>query len=116
MDSILTSVKKVLGIEEGYTHFDADIILHINSVFMILNQLGVGPSQTFMIESDSETWTDFLGARTDLVGVKTYMYLKVRMLFDPPTLSAVIGAMESQISEYEWRMTVKAEEGVIIGA
>lgn len=109
MESILTSIKKLLGISEEYEHFDADLIMHINSVFMILTQLGVGPSEGFRITDKSEIWTDFISepARIDLV--KSYMYLKVKLLFDPPSSSAVIESMNRMISEFEWRLNVAAE-------
>ena len=84
MDSILTSIKKLLGITEDYENFDADIIMHINSVFMTLRQIGVGPEEGFFIEDKSATWTDFMGDETKIESVKTYMYMKVRLLFDPP--------------------------------
>lgn len=109
MDSILTSIKKLLGITEEYEHFDQDLIIHINSVFMILNQLGVGPAKTFSITDSSSIWSDFTSDNTEIESVKTYVYLKVRMIFDPPTSSAVIEAMNRQISEFEWRLNVAAE-------
>jgi hypothetical protein len=111
MESILTSIKKLLGITEEYTHFDEDLIMHINSVFMILTQLGVGPATGFAIEDDSATWEDYLPEATGmkLQAVKTYIYLRVRLLFDPPTSSAAMEALNRQISEYEWRLNVVAE-------
>ena len=109
MDSILTSIKKMLGIAEEYTPFDVDIILHINSVFMILNQLGVGPSTGFRIEDDSATWSDFTEDKLDVEAVKSYIYLKVRLLFDPPSSSAAIESINRLISELEWRLNVAAE-------
>lgn len=110
MESILTSIKKMLMIAEEYTHFDADIIMHINSVFMTLNQLGVGPSEGFYIEDDTSTWTEFIPDLNQLQAVKSYMYLKVRLLFDPSSLgSATLAAYERQIQEYEWRLNVAAE-------
>jgi hypothetical protein len=111
MESILTSIKKLLGIEEDYTHFDADIVMHINSVFMILTQLGVGPSEGFIIEDKTKTWTDFL-PNSDLAklsAVKSFIYLKVRLLFDPPSSSAVIESTNKLISELEWRLNISAE-------
>ena len=110
MDSILTSIKKLLGIAEDYTHFDDDIIIHINSAFSSLNQLGVGPSHGFHIEDDSETWSDFFGESSELYDVRTYIYLKVSLWFDPPASSAVLSAKERQISELEWRLNVAAEQ------
>lgn len=109
MESILTSVKKMLGITEEYDHFDPDIIMHINSVFMTLTQLGVGPPEGFIIEDDSAYWTDFIPDMTKLQAVKSFMHLKVKLLFDPPTSSAVIDAMNRQASEFEWRLNVAAE-------
>lgn len=110
MESILTSIKKMLLIPEDYDHFDADIIMHINSVFMTLTQLGVGPSDGFYIEDDSTDWTEFIENPNDLQAVKTYMYLKVRLVFDPSSLgSATLAAYERQIQELEWRLNVAAE-------
>lgn len=109
MGSILTSIKKLLGIPEDHDHFDADIIIHINSVFMILTQLGVGPSKGFVIEDDTSEWTDFIPDTTKVEAVKSYVYLKVRLIFDPPTSSAVIESINRMISEYEWRLNVAAE-------
>lgn len=108
-DSILTSIKKLLGITEEYEHFDQDIIIHINSVFMILNQLGVGPSNSFSITDKTAVWSDFISEGTNLESVKSYIYLKVRLLFDPPTTSAVMESMNRMISELEFRLNVSAE-------
>lgn len=110
MESILTSIKKLLGIAEDYEHFDADIIMHINSVLMILTQLGVGPSEGFSIDDETATWEDFLkNDITKLSAVKTYVYMKVRLVFDPPTGSALLQSMNDSIKEYEWRLNVAAE-------
>lgn len=108
MESILTSIKKLLGISEEYEHFDSDIIMHINSALMILTQLGVGPAEGFMIEDSTSTWIDFLGDKTNLEAVKSYIYLRVKLLFDPPN-SAVIESINRQITELEWRLNVNAE-------
>jgi len=110
LTSILTSVKKVLNIDASYTAFDEDILMHINSVFSILTQLGVGPSTGFAIEDDTVTWDAFLGTDPRLSNIKTYVYLRVRMLFDPPTTSYLIDAMKEQIRELEFRMNVYREE------
>lgn len=104
MDSILTSVKKMLGIAEEYTHFDADLITHINSVFMILAQLGVGPSEGFFIEDDTATWDEFIQDKKEINSVKSYVGLKVRLLFDPPTSSSQIDNANKLINELEWRL------------
>lgn len=109
MDSILISVKKMLGIAAEYTHFDADIIIHINSVFMILNQLGVGPKEGFSISSDVETWDEFTNDNLTIESVKSYMYLKVGLLFDPPTSSNVLEARNRLVSELEWRLNAVAD-------
>lgn len=110
MDSILTSTKKVLGIDESYTAFDLDILMHINSVFVTLNQLGVGPANGFAIEDKTTTWDAFLGTDLRLNNVKSYMYLRVRLLFDPPSTSYLIDAMKAQILELEVRMNWYREE------
>lgn len=104
MDSILTSIKKMLGIAEEYTNFDADLIMHINSVFMILAQLGVGPSEGFFIEDDTATWDEFIQDKKEINSVKSYVGLKVRLLFDPPTSSSQIDNANKLINELEWRL------------
>lgn len=108
-DSILTSTKKVLGIEEEYTAFDVDILMHINSVFSTLAQLGIGPAEGFAISDKGATWSSFFGEDPRLNSIKTYIYLRVRMLFDPPGTSYLINAMESQKNELEWRLNVTRE-------
>ena len=109
MESILTSIKKLLGIEEEYTQFDNDIIMHINSVFLNLTQLGVGPAEGFLIEDDTATWEDFISDSNQLQAVKSYMYLKVKLLFDPPLSSSVIESMNRMIAELEWRLNVAVD-------
>lgn len=110
MESILTSIKKMLGIAEEYEHFDSDIIMHINSVFMTLTQLGVGPSDGFYINDKESIWNDFTIDINKLQAVKTYVYLKVRLVFDSASLgSATISAYERQIQELEWRLNIGAE-------
>lgn len=109
MDSILTSIKKLLGIDEFYDHFDADIIMCINSAFSVLNQLGIGPPEGYVITDSTQTWTDFFGDRKDIELVKTYVYMKTRLIFDPPSSSSVIEAFNKQISEFEWRLNVAVE-------
>ena len=105
MKSILNSIKKRLGISEEYEHFDDDIIMDINSVFAILNQLGVGPSDGFSIENQDAEWNDFLCVnQKKLELVKSYVYLKVKLLFDPPQSSFVLDSINRQISEFEWRI------------
>lgn len=109
MDSILTSIKKLLGITEEYEHFDMDLIIHINSVFMVLNQLGVGPEEGFSITGKDETWDQFLTNPTQIDLAKSYVYLKTKLLFDPPLSSAVIEAINRQIAEFEWRLNVAVD-------
>lgn len=109
MESILTSVKKLLGITEEYEHFDSDIIMHINSVFMILTQLGVGPSEGFFITDKYATWDEFIPTGKSMESVKSYMYMKVKLLFDPPQSSAVMESMKNMISEFEWRLYIEVD-------
>lgn len=109
MESILNSIKKQLGIHEEYDHFDDQIVMHINSVFMILNQLGVGPEEGFWIEDDVAAWSDFLEDPTQLQIVKTYMGHKVRMMFDPPSNGTIANAMNAVIAELEWRLNIAVD-------
>ena len=113
-DSILTSVKKMLGMSESYKHFDSDIIMHINSVFGILTQMGIGPSRGFTISSEDDTWDSFIIENDEVLEmVKSYMYMKVRMLFDPPTISSVMDAQNRMISELEWRLYTQNDLQII---
>ena len=107
--SILTSIKKMLGVAEDYTEFDEDIITHINSVFLNLTQLGVGPEEGFMIEDDTAVWEDFIDDSIQLQAIKTYMYLKVKLLFDPPLSSSVTESFTRMIAELEWRLNVAVD-------
>jgi hypothetical protein len=107
--SILTSTKKILGIAEDYTVFDLDIITHINTAFSTLTQLGVGPATGFMINDATEVWTDFIEEDLQYNAVKSYVFLRVRALFDPPQTSYLISATERQIQELEWRLNVYRE-------
>lgn len=109
--SILTSIKKMLGIMEDYTHFDSDIIMHINAVFMVLCELGVGPKEGFTVLDKNDSWDDFLPEGKLLNVVKSYVYLKVKLLFDPPVGSAAIESMNHIISEFEWRINVTVDPG-----
>lgn len=107
--SVLTSVKKALGLDVEYEAFDPDILMHINSVLANLNQIGVGPEDGVQIEDQAATWDDLLGSDPRLNNVKSYVYLKVRMLFDPPATSFSIAAMETQIKEFEYRIYTASE-------
>ena len=108
MESILTYIKQLLGIDEDETHFDPDVIMHINSTFSTLNDMGVGPDETFSISDKNAVWDDFMEEAPDFNDVKTYIYLKVKMIFDPPSSSSVMDAYKRQIDELEWRLTVRA--------
>ena len=107
--SILTSIKKLLGVAEDYAEFDEDIMTHINSVFLNLTQLGVGPEEGFMIEDDTAVWEDFINDTIQLQAVKTYVYLKVKLLFDPPLSSSVTESINRMIAELEWRLNVAVD-------
>jgi len=111
MESILTSIKKLLGPSAEDEHFDPDIIMHINTVLMDLQQLGVGPAEGFVITDDEDRWSDFVpeASLARLEGIKSYVYLRVRLLFDPPINSAVIESINKQIDRLEWRINVAAE-------
>ena len=108
-DSILNTIKKQLGITEDYTVFDNDLIIHINSVFLTLSQLGVGPDEGFFIEGKTDSWTDYIDEGVLLNSIKTYVYLKVKLLFDPPGSSYAIDAINNIIKELEWRINVQVE-------
>lgn len=109
VDSILDSTKKTLGIEPDYDVFDPDLILHINSVFATLEQLGIGPEEGFEIEDADATWDEFLGGDKRLNAVRTYLYLRVKLLFDPPSTSFTLNAMQEQVREHEWRLNAYRE-------
>lgn len=109
MESILTSIKKLLGIEEEYEHFDTDIIIAINSVFVILFQIGVGPTgQPFEISDKNAVWDDFFQGKTINL-VKSYMYNKVRLMFDPPQTSTMFESMNNQTTEMEFRLQIMVD-------
>ena len=111
-DSILTSIKKLLGMTEDYVSFDTDIIIHINSVFTTLKQLGVGPAKGFRITGKEETWDKFVSNDEFLDSVKTYIYLKVKLVFDPPLNSKVTESFQQEIKELEWRLNVDGDTNV----
>ncbi|QAU06249.1 hypothetical protein SEA_RICKMORE_14 [Gordonia phage Rickmore] len=108
-ESILNSTKKILGIDADYDVFDMDVIMHINSAFSTLHQLGLGPEEGFMIEDESAEWGDLLEDDMRLNSVKSLVYLKVRLMFDPPSTSFALTAMQEQIRELEWRLNVYRE-------
>ena len=107
-DSILNSTKQLLGLGEGYEIFDTNIIMHINTVFMILNQLNVGPSEGFFIEDGSEEWSDYTTTLNENA-VRTFIYLKVKLMFDPPTSSALIDSINNMLAELEWRLYLEGD-------
>lgn len=109
-ESILNSIKKTLNLPPDYEAFDQDVILHINSALSTLHQLGVGPDLGFMIEDGGKTWEEFLGTDPRLNHIKTYVYLRVRMLFDPPTTGFLTSAIEKQIEELAWRINAQRED------
>ena len=111
MESILTSIKLLLGIPEDYDVYDPHIIMHINSVFTVLKQLGVGPEKGFRIEDKIATWSDYITETEDITfdSVKTYIYAKVKLIFDPPASSAHIQALNDICKEFEWRLKEDAE-------
>lgn len=112
--SILQSTKKILGIAPEYQAFDLDVMTHINTAFSTLEQIGVGPVGGFMINDDFAEWGHFLGDDPRLNSVKTYVYLRVRLLFDPPTNSFTIGAMQEQVKELEWRLSVLVDPPLVV--
>lgn len=111
-NSILISTKKTLGLAEDFTAFDLDIITHINTVFSTLTQLGIGPMGGFMIEDESAEWEDFFGTDIEYNSVKSYVYLRAKFLFDPPTTHYLVQAQEQQIKELEWRLSVHREDQI----
>ena len=113
MESILTSIKKLLGPTEEYEHFDPDIIIHINTALMDLTQIGVGPSEGFIIKDKEATWSDFvpdlIQNKVKIEAVKTYVYLSVKLVFDPPLNSSVLSSMERQMEKLLWRLNVAVD-------
>ena len=108
-ESILTSIKKLLGIAEEYTQFDTDLIIHINTVLSVLGQIGVGSENRQSIIDKNTTWESFMGTEVKLDMVKSYVYLKVKLLFDPPQSSAVLDTINRNIGELEWRIFVETD-------
>jgi hypothetical protein len=112
MDSILTSIKKLLGITEEYEHFDGDVIVHINSAFATLRQLGVGPTTGFFITDNSAEWSTFISSEVIKPMAISYTHIKVKLVFDPPASSVVMEAMKNTAAELEWRILVEVEKEV----
>lgn len=109
-DSILETVRKMIGPSEDYNYFDTDLIAHINSMFEVLTQCGVGPVEGFFITGSDEKWSDFITSGVLLRMVKTYIATRVRLIFDPPTSSATAEAFKKTADELEWRMYIQAQE------
>lgn len=111
MESILTSIKKLLGIAETDTNFDVDVIMHINSAFSDLNDIGVGPAEGFSITDSEAQWTDFISESMMPMfeDVKTFVYMKVKLAFDPPLSSSVLASMERELAKREWKLNARAE-------
>lgn len=117
MDSILTSVKKLIGIDKEDTAFDPDVIMHINSSFLVLSQLGVGPDEGFYINDDTAVWTDFVSNNMLLLNyVKTFVYLKAKLVFDPPSSSIAVQSMQEMVKEHEWRIVHENEKNTGSGS
>jgi len=114
MDSILTSIKQMLGIEGAYTHFDSNIVMHINTTFLSLQQIGVGPVEGFSISDATAKWSDFIGDNKLLEAVKSYMYLKVKLLFDPPNTSFVLDSLERLATQLEWRLNIQVDTPAVV--
>lgn len=110
-DSILRTIKALLGPDSDYTVFDQDILIFINGALSTLTQIGIGPSEGFRITGENETWQDFLGDYDDLEPVKSYVYMKVRLMFDPPSNSSVLNAYKESCTELEWRLNVAVDPG-----
>lgn len=110
-ESILVYVKRLLGIQSDYSHFDPDIIYGINAAFGVLTQLGVGPKEGFAISDDSAKWNDFVSDTTRISLIKEFVCLKTRLVFDPPSSAALIDVMNKSITEYEWRLYVASDGG-----
>lgn len=113
MDSILDSVKKVVGIDPSYEVFDVDLMMHINTAFFVLNQLGVGPEEGYRITGREDLWSDYLGSKITLESVKSYVYVTVRLAFDRPETSYGIQALERMKDEWAWRLEVQHREDLV---
>ena len=110
-ESILKTIRKMIGPSVSYDVFDTDLITHINTAFFNLYQLGVGPTKPFKITGEEETWDDFMEGATDLEAVISYVYMKVRLIFDPPTTGYLVTSYENMIKELEWRLNVAVDPG-----
>lgn len=114
-ESIFDSIKALLGPDASYDVFDADIMIHINTALSVLTHLGIGPAEGFMITGSDETWGEFLGDDKRLNMAKTYVYMKVKIAFDPPVNSSVLNAYQEACKEYEWRLNVTVDPDELQG-
>lgn len=108
-DSILNTIKKMVGVGVDYSVFDVDIIVLINSALSTLRDLGIGPKEAFVVEDETQKWKDYILNINDFVDVKEYIFLKVKIMFDPPSSSYVLDAYKNRMSELEWRLNVRSE-------
>ena len=115
MVSILDSIKQLLGIDVNDNNFDKELVVYINGALMILNQLGVGPENGYLIDNNYNTWEEFIGERDDLEIIKSAVYLRVRLIFDPPQNSFLVNALEKQMEEYDWRITLQSNTSKGVG-
>lgn len=112
MESILGSIKKLLGIDPTYTQFDDEIIMHINSAIMVLSQVGLTEADNYAISGAEDTWANFIGARKDIEAIKVYIYMKTKLVFDPPQTGYLVEAMKKQVEELEWRLNIQTDTEV----
>ena len=108
-DSILMTIRKLVCGDPYADHFDTDLLVHINACFSILNQLGVGPENGFVVTDETQSWSSYIADNYILNMVKTYITLKVKKIFDPPLTSSVLEAMDKEISQLEWRLNVAVD-------
>lgn len=114
MDSILVTIRDALGIDDDYSGFDGEIILAVNNAIMLLSQLGIGPTDGYLITGVEETWTNLFDSVSNIEGVKSYILLKTRLQFDPPTTSFLLQAINNQIKELEWRLMVQVDPDFVV--
>lgn len=113
-NSILLTIKSMLGLEKDYTPFDEELVWHINSAIMVAHQLGIG-NYNFAITGSSETWQDWLGDSADRISaIQHYIYMQTKLSWDPPANSFVVSALQKQIDEMTWRLNIQAEDGGVL--
>ena len=114
-ESILDSIKDMLGPDSSYDVFDNEILIHINMALSVLTQLGVGPAEGFVVTDSDATWNQFLGNAKNIDMAKTFVYMKVKMAFDPPANSSVLNAYNEACKEYEWRLNIETDPAKLYG-